>query len=39
MSFNIGTLKNVANFTGKIYVMESLFKKASTALACNFIKK
>ena len=29
MVFTLGALKHFANFTGKIHVLESLFKKAS----------
>ena len=39
MVFTLGALKNFANFAGKIYVLESLFKKASGPQACKFIKK
>ena len=39
MVYTLGTLKNFANFTGKIHVLESLFKKASGPQACNLIKK
>ena len=39
MYFEIGTLKNFSNFTGKIHALESLFKKASGLQACKFIKK
>ena len=39
MYFKIGALKNFANFTGKIHVLESLFKKASGPQGCKFIKK
>ena len=35
----LGTLKNFGNFSGKIHVLESLFKKASGPQACKFIKK
>ena len=38
MYFKIGAVKNLANFTGKIFVLESLFKKASGPQACKFIK-
>ena len=39
MYLKIGTIKNFANFTGKIHVLESLFKKVSGLQACKFIKK
>ena len=39
MVFTAGALKNFANFTGKIHVLKSLFKKASGPQACKFIKK
>ena len=39
MYFEIGALKNFGNFTGKIHVLESLFKKASGPHARKFIKK
>ena len=39
MVFTLGTLKNFANFAGKIHVLESLFKKALGPQACKFIKK
>ena len=39
MYFKIGALRNFANFTGKIPVLESLFKKVSGIQACNFTKK
>ena len=39
MYFKIGALKNFANFTGKIHVLESLFEKASGPQACKFVKK
>ena len=39
MYFEIGALKNFGNFTGKINVLESLFKKASGPHARKFIKK
>ena len=39
MVFTLGALKHFANFTGKIHVLESLFKKASGLQACIFIKK
>ena len=39
MYFKIGALKNFANFTGKIHVLESVFKKASGSKTCKFIKK
>ena len=39
MYFKIGALKNFANLSGKIHVLESLFKKASGPQACKFIKK
>ena len=39
MYFKIGALKNFADFTGKIHVLESLFKKASDTQAYKFIKK
>ena len=40
MVFTLGALKNFANnCTGKIHVLESLFKKASGHEACKFIKK
>ena len=39
MVFTLGALKNFANLTGKIQVLESLFKKASGLQACKFIKK
>ena len=29
MVFTLGALKNLANFTGKTHLLESLFKKAS----------
>ena len=35
----MGTFKNFANFTRKIHVLESVFKKASGPQACKFIKK
>ena len=38
MVFTLGALKHFANFTGKILVLESLFKKASGLQACKFIK-
>ena len=38
MYFKIGALKNFANFTGKIPVLESLFKKVAGIQACNFTK-
>ena len=39
MVFTLGALKNFANFTGKIHVLESLFKKASGPQAYKFVKK
>ena len=39
MFFKIGALKNFANFTGKIHVLEIPIKKASGPQACKFIKK
>ena len=39
MYFDIGVLKKFGNFTGKIHVLESLFKKASGFHAGKFIKK
>ena len=39
MYFEKGALKNFGNFTGKIHVLESLFKKPSGPHACKFIKK
>ena len=39
MVFTLGALKNFANLTGKIHVLESLFKKASGLQPCKFIKK
>ena len=39
MVFTLGALKSFANFTGKIHVLESLFKKASGPQAYKFIKK
>ena len=39
MYFKIDILKNFANFTGKIDMLESLFKKVSGPQACKFIKK
>ena len=30
MVFTLGALKNLADFTGKIHVLESRFKKVST---------
>ena len=39
MYFKIGALKNFGNFTGKIHVLESVFKKASGPQACKFSKK
>ena len=39
MYFKIDALKNFTNFTGKMHVLEFLFKKASDHQACKFIKK
>ena len=39
MFFTLGALKNFANFAGKIYVLDSLFKKTSDPQACKFVKK
>ena len=39
MVFTLGALKNFANFTGKIHMLESLFKKALGTQTCKFIKK
>ena len=39
MYFKIGALKNFANLSGKIHVLESLFKKASGPQTCKFIEK
>ena len=39
MVFTLGALKNFANFTGRIRVLQSLFKKASGPQVCKFIKK
>ena len=39
MVFKLGALQNFANFTGKIHVLESLFRKASGPQACKFIEK
>ena len=39
MVFTLGALKNLANFAGKVHVLESLFKKASGPQACRFINK
>ena len=39
MYFQIGALKYFGNFTGKIRVLESLFKKDLGPHACKFIKK
>ena len=39
MYFKIGAFKNFANFTDKILVLETLFKKVSDIQACNVTKK
>ena len=39
MYFKIGALKNFANFTGKIPVLKSIFKKVSGIQTCNFTKR
>ena len=39
MVFTLGALKIFATFAGKIHVLESLFKKASSPMACKSIKK
>ena len=39
MFFKIGVLKNLANFTRKTSVLESLFKKTGGLKAWRFIKK
>ena len=39
MYFKIGALKNFENFTGKMNVLESLFKKVSGPQTCKFIKR
>ena len=39
MFFKTGALKNFANCTRKIPVLESLFKKVASPQACNFIEK
>ena len=39
MYFKIGAFKCFANFTGKIHMLESLFKEASGLEACKSIKK
>ena len=39
MVFILGALKNFANFTGKLHVFETLFKKASDPQVCKFIRK
>ena len=39
MYFEIGVLKKISNFTGKINVLDSLFKKASGFHAGKFFKK
>ena len=39
MYFEIGALKNFANFTGKIPLLESLFRKVLDIQACIFTKK
>ena len=39
MVLTLGALKNFADFTGKIHVLESPFKKDSGPQACKFIKK
>ena len=39
MVLTLSALKNFTDFTGKIHVLESLFKKASGPQACKFIKK
>ena len=39
MYFKIGAFKNFADFTGKIPVLESLFKKVGDIQASNFTKK
>ena len=39
MYFKVGALKNLGNFTGKIYLLESLFVKASGPHVCKLIKK
>ena len=39
MSFKIGVLKILANFTRKYLCFESLFNEAAGLKACNFIKK
>ena len=39
MYFKIDALKNFANFTGKIPVLESVFKKVSGIQDCNFTIK
>ena len=39
MYFKIGALKNIANFNGKINVLESLFKKALGPQARKFMKR
>ena len=39
MYLKIGALNNFANFTGKIPVLDSLFKKVAGIQGCNFTKK
>ena len=39
MFLTLGALKSFAYFTGKIHVLESLFKKASDPQACKLLKK
>ena len=39
MVFTLGALNISANFTGKVHVLESLFKKASDPQACKLFRK
>ena len=39
MVFTPGALKNFVNFSGKILVLESFFKKASGPQGCNLLKR
>ena len=39
MFLTLGALKTFSNFTGKIYLLESLFKEASGPQACKLVKK
>ena len=39
MDFTLGALKHFANFTGKINVLESLFKKVQAFSPANLLKR